>query len=82
MEIRAVISGASSAATIRLTTIRAIRTEVTAPEALTAMVVAEATAAAAFDASRRRNQRLDRPNPKTPWIDPSVNPNSVWNHFK
>ena len=45
-----------SAAIIRLTTVRAIRTEVTAPEALTA--VATATAAAAFDDSRRRNPHL------------------------
>jgi len=49
-------------AIIRLTTIPAIRTEVTAPEALTvaAAPTAGATAAAAFDDSYQRNQCLDR----------------------
>jgi hypothetical protein len=51
-------------AIIRLTTIPAIRTEVTAPEALTVAAApsagAVAAAAAAFDDSHQRNQCLDR----------------------
>ena len=52
-------------AIIRLTTIPAIRTEVTAPEALTVVAAAPtagavAAAAAAFDDSHQRNQCLDR----------------------
>jgi hypothetical protein len=79
MRFPAMISGVGCpAAIIRLTAIRAIRTEVTAPEALTAVAAAAptagVTAAAAFDASRRRNQRLDRANPRTARVHSSMNP--------